>query len=79
MTTIGNAIKALVRFIRALFTGRVVFVPREVKEQRVEVCEVCPNFDEDFRRCRRCRCLVDVKAVLATEACPDGHWKNLGL
>ena len=32
--------------------------------KRIAICEACPNFDDNSRRCKLCLCPMDVKATL---------------
>lgn len=46
----------------------------EVFSARTRVCRACPSGRYQWFQCRQCRCVVYVKAKLATESCPLGHW-----
>lgn len=69
----------------SFFKSAAVFVaagmPRasvEEIEQRLGICNACPSFDRDgyggSGQCRVCGCNMEVKTVMATEACPEGRW-----
>jgi hypothetical protein len=56
--------------------GYNVFVTDGILSERVEMCEsqlTC--FDRGSRQCKDCSCLVDVKAMFATEKCPRKKWR----
>lgn len=55
------------------------------KQRRLSICEACPKFDPDSRKCTACGCFMDVKAGLKTHLeistmqyevthCPEGRW-----
>lgn len=39
--------------------------------RRIAICEACPHFDAQPRRCRLCSCFMDYKTRLETSHCPD--------
>lgn len=43
-----------------------------VYEKRKSMCRACPQYQ--WFQCKRCACVVALKAKLATESCPDGKW-----
>jgi hypothetical protein len=51
-------------------------VSEEIYKQRLELCLVCPEYDNE--RCRKCGCRVAgnvvAKARWAKEKCPLGKW-----
>jgi hypothetical protein len=67
------------------FKSAAVFVaagmPRatvEEIEHRLTVCSTCDQFDKGgyggAGRCNVCGCNMEIKTVMATEACPMGRW-----
>lgn len=42
-------------------------VSDEVFEQRISICEACPNFRASTRQCKICNCFMDVKARLIND------------
>lgn len=67
-----NAAGAAVRLAKAVVAKKPVFVSDDLLSRRLAACEACPNLSGD--QCRLCTCFVDVKAMLATETCPDSRW-----
>jgi hypothetical protein len=72
----------------SFFKSAAVFVaagmPRasvEEIEQRLGICNACPSFDKDgyggSGQCRVCGCNMEIKTVMATEACPEGKWQKI--
>lgn len=48
--------------------------PNDVFAERTRICRACPSGRYQWWQCRQCKCVVYVKARLATESCPLGHW-----
>lgn len=67
-----NAAGAAVRVAKAVVTKKPLFVSEDLVARRLAACEACPHLDGD--QCRLCTCFVDIKAMLATERCPDDRW-----
>lgn len=76
---------SIAQMAKSFFKSAAVFVaagmPRasvEEIEQRLSTCNACPSFDKDgyggMGKCNVCGCNMEVKSVMATEACPDGRW-----
>lgn len=64
------------RALGALVRRQPVLLSPEAAQRRLNVCEApCIFFDSAARRCRKCECYVDAKAILATEDCPQKLWK----
>jgi hypothetical protein len=69
---------ALGRIIRAAATGQRLFVESGVTNARMAQCLARDGkcFDRRVYQCQVCSCSVTLKATLATEECPMGHWKK---
>ena len=55
-------------------------VSHEVYQKRLETCRMCPAFDPDQERCKKCGCFMVAKARLGgdpDELCPLKKWSNL--
>jgi hypothetical protein len=76
------------RMALTFFKSAAVFVaagmPRasvEEIERRLGICNACPSFDKDgyggMGKCNVCGCNMEVKTVMATEACPEGKWQKI--
>lgn len=46
----------------------------DVKEFRLAICNACPDYDRERRRCRLCGCSMNAKAGDARAQCPKGRW-----
>lgn len=62
-------------------------VGEEEKKRRLDICESCTFFDSESRRCKVCKCFMDVKTGSETNFnpmknrnevthCPKGFWDD---
>lgn len=47
-------------------------VSREVREERLAICKMCPQYDGT--RCIQCGCFIAAKTWVPHEKCPAGKW-----
>jgi hypothetical protein len=47
---------------------------KDIIEQRLEICKVCPDFKKNTQRCKHCGCFMQLKATLTLAKCPIGKW-----
>ncbi len=47
-------------------------VSREVREERLSICKMCPQYDGT--RCIQCGCFIAAKTWVPHEKCPAGKW-----
>jgi hypothetical protein len=52
-----------------------VIVPKDVAQERYELCQSCPYFTEESR-CEKCGCFMTTKVNLAASECPIGKWNK---
>lgn len=58
--------------------GEVVpIVPRDVWQQRLEICSSCDAYEASRGRCHYCGCSMKTKARLKSQDCPIGKWPPL--
>lgn len=75
--TIPNAVAAAARVVKSLVKpGDVTLADKDVVTERVRRCEGCWRFEPRSRQCLSCTCFVDIKTLLATESCPEAHWRT---
>jgi hypothetical protein len=43
-------------------------------EQRLEICNACPDLKKNTKRCKHCGCFMELKATLLQAQCPIGKW-----
>lgn len=46
----------------------------ELIEQRLDICNGCPELNKRFMKCRRCGCFMKLKTTLIQASCPLGKW-----
>lgn len=51
-------------------------VLEDVFQKRIDLCESCEFLEKESRRCFKCGCPVEEKALWATESCPIGKWQQ---
>jgi len=50
------------------------FATKEVREERLKICESCPLLYKPTYTCRRCMCFMKIKSSIASMRCPDNKW-----
>lgn len=77
MPSMGTMAKNLAgSAVQALKNGRV---SREIRDERYAVCETCPSFKADSKRCSECGCFMEAKTWLAGPKeyiCPLNKWSR---
>jgi len=73
---LANRVAAL---IQMGMKGEDVIVPKEIKEERMDICKKCEYLYEskssdNFDRCIACGCLLKVKTQISVEKCPKDKW-----
>ena len=43
-------------------------------QERLKVCEACPEFAKVSRQCKLCWCFLDLKVKLLEAQCPADKW-----
>lgn len=46
----------------------------EIRDQRLEICNQCPELRELTRQCKQCGCFVDAKTAIRNQHCPLDKW-----
>lgn len=52
----------------------MIFLDRKAKQERLDKCEACEYYQNKFRRCKKCGCIITAKAGLYHAKCPIGKW-----
>jgi len=60
---------------RILNTKQVIFLTKEQKEERLNICKACDKFTEK-QICKECNCYMPIKATVKRASCPLGKWKS---
>jgi hypothetical protein len=53
-----------------------LFVPQDVKQERLNICYDCEHYDPDQKRCKQCGCFLEHKTKFATGSCPINKWEK---
>lgn len=49
-------------------------VTEENAEERLTICEECPEFIKITKQCKQCGCIMPAKVKLLVSTCPIGKW-----
>lgn len=55
-------------------SGNSVLVSEEKRLKREELCNECPSFNKEAKRCRECGCFMEVKWRFTKAECPMHIW-----
>ena len=65
--TAGDVLKGVV-------AGQGMLVTQETYDERMAICETCPLFRKEDKRCTECGCYMEAKARLKKAKCPIDKW-----
>lgn len=51
-----------------------IFLTKEEYENRMNICDKCPQFDHKRKRCHLCGCFMEHKAKFRAAECPSSKW-----
>ena len=54
-----------------------IILPKEKREERLNICKKCEYFDKDLVRCKVCGCFMKIKTALAAAHCPKYYWDKV--
>jgi hypothetical protein len=54
-------------------------VDDKIKQERLDICNNCPNLVKATGQCKICFCFVKLKTSLKTEECPDKKWIKINV
>ena len=57
-----------------LFDPRQPRSDKELYRERMEICKVCPHFNNNRKQCTKCGCFMALKTTLQQAKCPVGKW-----
>lgn len=52
----------------------VQMAPPELARARLDLCEACPHYKKELRKCSQCGCYMPVKTKLTKAVCPVKKW-----
>lgn len=50
------------------------YTSQETADQRLGICNNCPEFVKVTSQCRKCGCIMSLKTKLEKAECPIGKW-----
>lgn len=50
------------------------FVPKDIYEERLDICKACVYYFKPTGSCKRCLCFMKVKARISPMQCPEKYW-----
>lgn len=57
-----------------LFDPRQRRATQETIDARMSICNECPFFRSNMKRCDKCGCFMKLKTTLDRARCPIGKW-----
>lgn len=57
-----------------LFNKKMNRVSSKIQDERLKICEECPQFIKLTSQCKKCGCLMKQKTKLADASCPLNKW-----
>jgi hypothetical protein len=60
-----------------LWNKKIGRVSESIRQERLKVCEDCPEFIKMTKQCKKCGCLMNEKTKLPNAECPLGKWKKI--
>jgi hypothetical protein len=56
--------------LESLFDNRY-----KVAEKRLAICNSCDEYDQKWKKCKKCGCFMEFKSLLPSAKCPLDKWK----
>ena len=47
---------------------------RAMSKKRMDICNNCPSFIKDSKRCKECGCFLVIKTRMENQKCPKDKW-----
>ncbi len=54
--------------------GKSVLCSQDIINQRLAICNACPEYISMTSQCRKCGCFMSAKSRLTTASCPIDKW-----
>lgn len=75
MEMMRNLFKSSKAIIGGVLAHEGMLVFDDVFERRMSICKECPFFIQESKRCSKCGCFMEKKAMFKKTECPIGKWK----
>lgn len=69
-----NFIKDSRAIIGGVLANEGMLVFEDMYNYRMKVCQGCPFFIQESKRCSQCGCFMEKKAMFKKTKCPIGKW-----
>jgi len=60
-----------------LFNPTLEKLSEEATEARLSICKECPEFVKVTSQCKKCGCIMNLKAKLPNASCPLNKWEQV--
>ena len=57
-----------------ILNRNIAKVEETISKQRLEICSLCPEYIKQTHQCKKCGCIMNLKAKLPHAECPIGKW-----
>ena len=55
----------------------IMFTDMKTRLERAGHCQRCEYYRRSLRQCTQCGCFVNLKVMMAAQACPIGKWTEI--
>lgn len=62
-----------------LFNKNIGRVGADIAKARLSICGLCPEYIKATHQCKKCGCIMNVKAKLPNSFCPIGKWNSVDI
>lgn len=52
---------------------------KKLSKERMDICEVCEDYNKKNDQCLKCRCFMSYKSALPISKCPAGKWNSINI
>ena len=55
-------------------SNAINILDEKTQQERIAICNACPELNHTLRQCKVCLCFVDAKTKLKSSYCPEKKW-----
>jgi hypothetical protein len=79
--SVGRHVANLFRSARRFVASGLRLAPKSIRQARLTICQACPKYDQQQRRCTVCGCVNSAKVWVAADQCPldPPKWRSVPL
>jgi hypothetical protein len=78
LPSFGEMVKSLAGttndVVRGMLGGDGLLVTEDIYNERMNICNSCPFFIKESKRCTKCGCFMEAKTRLKKTYCPINKW-----